>query len=394
MNHSIVLFGHGGSYNHGCEAIVRSTLEILKNDLPEVHLYTNSVSSDLEFGLDKLAVLHEQRRPFQIKNPIDLTAMVFKKILHSDSLYLKRFFAGKMDSVKNSLCISIGGDMYCYGKIPWLYYIHKILRQNNNKTLLWGCSVNEDSFFEEAKQDFMRYDRILTRESISLSLFEKNGLKNVVLYPDPAFTLPLQKTDLPPSFAENNTIGINISPLMNRYKGNSPLDANVDSLIQYLLNETAYQILLIPHVNGAAQQEDDYGFLKELMLRYPNAGNRIALAGRNLNCCQLKYIISLCRFLVTARTHASIAAYSTHVPTLVLGYSTKSRGIARDIFGQEEQYVLPVNALKSENELTNNFLWLQENEKNIREHLTGFMPDYIKRAYLSEKEIQKLCAKP
>ena len=62
-------------------------------------------------------------------------------------------------------------------------------------------------------------------------------------------------------------------------------------------------------------------------------------------CEELKGCISRCRFLVAARTHASIAAYSTGVPTLVAGYSVKARGIARDLFGTEDGHVLPVQAM-------------------------------------------------
>ena len=60
------------------------------------------------------------------------------------------------------------------------------------------------------------------------------------------------------------------------------------------------------------------------------------------NCMEIKGIISKCRFFIGARTHSTIAAYSTCVPTLAVGYSIKARGIARDIFGTEDNYVVPV----------------------------------------------------
>lgn len=55
---------------------------------------------------------------------------------------------------------------------------------------------------------------------------------------------------------------------------------------------------------------------------------------------------------IGARTHATIAAYSSLVPTLVVGYSVKARGIARDLFGTEKNYVLPVQLLRKEEDLT------------------------------------------
>ena len=95
---------------------------------------------------------------------------------------------------------------------------------------------------------------------------------------------------------------------------------------------------------------------------------------------ELKGYIAACRFFVGARTHATIAAYSTGVPTLVVGYSVKARGIAKDLFETEEHYVLPVQSLKRSDDLKKEFLWLMENETQIREQLESVMPDYKKRA--------------
>ena len=61
-------------------------------------------------------------------------------------------------------------------------------------------------------------------------------------------------------------------------------------------------------------------------------------------------IISKCRFFVVARTHATIAAYSTGVPTIVISYSVKSRGIARDLFGDEKGYAVSWKSLINKDE--------------------------------------------
>ena len=66
---------------------------------------------------------------------------------------------------------------------------------------------------------------------------------------------------------------------------------------------------------------------------------------------ELKGYIARCRFFIGARTHSTIAAYSSGVPTLVLGYSVKSKGIAKDLFGTYENYVLTVQQLKEYSEL-------------------------------------------
>jgi polysaccharide pyruvyl transferase WcaK-like protein len=44
--------------------------------------------------------------------------------------------------------------------------------------------------------------------------------------------------------------------------------------------------------------------------------------------------------VVAARTHATIAGFSTGVPTISLGYSRKAVGINRDVFGTEDYLVM------------------------------------------------------
>ena len=149
--------------------------------------------------------------------------------------------------------------------------------------------------------------------------------------------------------------------------------------LQYLLGD-----VLLPHNN-------DLDPLKMLFEEFKNT-NRIALidSDETLNCCQLKYVISKCSFMVVARTHASIAAYSTCVPTLVLGYSVKSRGIATDIFGTSDNYVLPVDKISDAADVKKAFMWLTAHEADIKAHYKNVMPDYIQKAYLAAGYLKEL----
>lgn len=81
--------------------------------------------------------------------------------------------------------------------------------------------------------------------------------------------------------------------------------------------------------------------------------------------------------MIAARTHASIAAYSQAVPTLVVGYSVKALGIATDLFGTSDNYVIPVQNLKRTDDLRNAFDWLIQNEITIRKRYTDFLDLYI-----------------
>ena len=73
----------------------------------------------------------------------------------------------------------------------------------------------------------------------------------------------------------------------------------------------------------------------------------------------------------------------------MLGYSVKSRGIARDIFGSEEGRVVPVNDLNDENTLLDAFKNLMKNEDTVRKELQDRMPEYIRSAYNAAEVIKK-----
>ena len=73
-----------------------------------------------------------------------------------------------------------------------------------------------------------------------------------------------------------------------------------------------------------------------------------------------------------------------------MGYSVKARGIARDLFGLEDGYVLPVQQLKESNELTQAFIGLYEKRDAIRAHLNEMLPGYIARADAARKALEEL----
>ena len=152
------------------------------------------------------------------------------------------------------------------------------------------------------------------------------------------------------------------------------------------MDNTDASIALIPHVVWASN--DDRIPLKQLD-EDVDQNPRLVLI-EDHTAPELKYIISKCSFFVGARTNATIAAYSTGVPTLVVGYSVKARGIARDLFGLEDGYVLPVQQLKESNELTQAFIGLYEKRDAIRAHLNEMLPGYIARADAARKALEEL----
>jgi polysaccharide pyruvyl transferase WcaK-like protein len=212
----------------------------------------------------------------------------------------------------------------------------------------------------------------VTRESITYHAV-KAVQPNTFLAPDPAFFMEPQVCAMDERLKTGNVIGINISPMIiSAEKSAGMAYENYRNLIAHILENTDAYIALIPHVVWATN--DDRKVLRRLYEDF-DCDPRLILV-EDHTAPELKYIISHCRMFIGARTHATIAAYSSAVPTLVVGYSVKARGIARDLFGTEENYVLPVQSLTRDMQLTEAFAWIARQEDQLREHLRQILPDY------------------
>lgn len=369
----IVMYAHGGSENHGCEAIVRATNDLIKKR-NEMHLLSYDIEQDKKYDLDKSLVLHQGLHSIN-KKSISFVKAYFSQKIKSEYYQMDALMHKKgIESLSNmDISLFVGGDNYCYSDVKNYIYINKYMRKKSKVNILWGTSVEPELLNDELiRKDIQKYDMIFARESISYKALKKVN-PNTYLYPDPAFYLPYKKTFLPLGFEEGNTIGINMSPLIMDYeKSNGMAFENFRSLIEYLITNTTYKIALIPHVTW--RSNDDRVPLMKLYEEFKDT-DRIILVN-DQGCRELKFIISHCRFLVGARTHATIAAYSSCIPTLVVGYSVKARGIATDLFGKEEGYVVPVQNLRDTNDLVNAFKWIEKNEDEIIELLKKKMNTY------------------
>ena len=373
-----IFYAHAGAGNHGCEAIVRASAGILGDDIV---LYSIRPEEDEKYGLNAVvqSIAHDQDLNVRRYSLPWLLSRVQTKLTGSIDLEIYNRKKAMFDAVRpGDIAFSIGGDNYCYPGTDALAAQNSLFRKKGAKTVLWGCSVEPELLKTAAvAKDLASYDLIVARESISYEALKAVN-PNTVLVPDPAFTLERKDIPLPEGWAEGGMIGVNASPLIleNGKNGQLVLDA-YKALIQRILDTTDCSVALIPHV--VWENNDDRIPLGVLQDAFRDTGRVIFLEDHN--CMELKGYIARCRMFIGARTHATIAAYSTCVPTLVLGYSVKSRGIARDLFGTEENYVLPVQRLKSPDELARGFDWLMNHEDEIRSRLTGMMPEYIEKAF-------------
>ena len=148
-------------------------------------------------------------------------------------------------------------------------------------------------------------------------------------------------------------------------------------------------ILLIPHVESPYPSNDDLGFLHSLCTAVANEVKvQVQVLPGGLNAAELKWIIARCAVFAGARTHSTIAALSSHVPTLSIAYSLKAKGINRDIFGHLD-HCIHISELTTEN-FTEGLKTLLATAPALRGHLQSRIPELQARALSAGAILRKI----
>ena len=378
------LVSHAGSKNHGCEALVRGTVNIIENSDKNAEFILSSNDSQADEVIDDIEIKPAKRRELSL--PERIIAALDLKINKSEIYALEKMYSPIVsDAADCDICLSIGGDTYCYGDNHEIQVLTRALKKTGKKTVLWGASIGETDLTDEKLESLGDFDAIFAREPITYELLkEKNANENIYLFSDPAFCMERENVETIEGFTRENTLGFNISPLVA--KGDPKKREIAEDFISFVLENTTLKILLVPHV--VEENNNDYDFMKPIYEKFAET-ERIAILPPTLNATQYKGYIANTRFFVGARTHATIAAYSSGVPTIVLGYSVKARGIAKDVFG-EEKFVLNFNSLTDSKVLEKEFLKLVVNEKEIRKELMGSIPLRMRSAMEAGETLLKI----
>ncbi|MBQ8239709.1 MAG: polysaccharide pyruvyl transferase family protein [Bacteroides sp.] len=360
--------------NRGCEGIAKGTAKLL--GLPKEQLIglCSNIQLDTRLEVDNYVTLEQRKKLSFCQRVIRKLLSLYSVSLankYSDSIVYRPFIDKMMEE---DIMVSTGGDMMCYNDNE-VIYTNNLVHQKGLKSILWGCSVGKNNLTPAKIDTLKKFSLIYARESLTYELIKSLNLGNVILFPDPAFALQPEQCTLPEIFKDGDVVGINLS---NYVVGGNNLDTpfglEVKELIDYIINKTNLNILLIPHVlwNG----QDDRLISKEIVNHYNS--NRISvLDSDSLNYEQIRYVISKCLMFIGARTHAIISAYATCTPAIALGYSVKARGIAKDLQLNENLVVDSKNFRR--NQLLDSFCYALAHVNDIKSHLKNTIPLYMKK---------------
>jgi len=338
----ILLIGIGGVYNYGCEAIVRGTVNVLKEKNPSVEIYYASrrVGDDRKrlVGCD-IKIIDATISKWTLKN-------IIRKLL--SFINIEYSFIQENKSILKGIdeVYSIGGDIYTldasnnYSKsLPLFgdYCIKKGIKYN-----LWGCSVGPFEANDKALSFFKTHlknaTRIYAREKETVDYLRKLDIVgNVELVVDPAFFVAthILKTKANSGIKR---IGINLSPLSSLHYYES-LDDAIDiqtKWIYSIVERFNCNITLIPHVISDSINDDDFRYLRRLYLNLSDdIKSRVTLIDTDPGFIGVKQEIIKCDVIMAARMHCAINSIVTNTPVIFLAYSKKAIGMADFIYGND-----------------------------------------------------------
>ena len=338
--------------NRGCEAIVRSTVDLLTAQFGDVEVLvpaTDEVRDSIQWPEAAARGVRFVRAylPLQGRYWVQLQRLPFPLLQGASWPFPMPAWLGE-DLASVDAVLAVGGDNYSLDyRIPSpIMAVDRFAMDRGKPVILWGGSVGPfdrvPALVAPMTRHLSRMHHVAARESVSYDyLTDKLGLRNVIRMADPAFVLAPESVEMDAFWptGDGRVLGLNVSELIERYRRpGQDLRAEVGDFIRHVVTVHGMGVLLVPHVNPLTDDGTggDSAYMAPLLAQVADLGDAVKMMPRRFNAAQTKYVISKLCFFMGARTHATIAALSSGVPTISIAYSVKARGINRDLFGSED----------------------------------------------------------
>lgn len=379
----IGLFGIGGVYNFGCEAIVRGTTFFLRNYIPDCQVVYYSLY--YEYDTKMLRDLHIEITPVcSNKTFIKRVINKLKWISHYEGCELFYDYNKIIDDV--DMLFFIGGDIYT---IPIVRreqrryrYVNRLVEFGKKATtegvpvVLYGASVGPFGDYGKAVRYYQEalktYKLILCRERDTIDYLIGLGLNNIVFSPDPAFFIGLSETEKRKEIknACPKLIGVNLSPLSLSeifINGNETQITYMAELLRKIRNKFDNDIILLPHVISNDFRDNDVYFMERILESFDEEEKKhFSMADYSGGFLGIKRQLIDCEIVIAARMHCAINAIHENIPTILLSYSQKSIGMCRYVYGCDKW---SVDIRKADELLLPKIEEMLQN----REELSGFL---------------------
>ncbi|OPX87376.1 polysaccharide pyruvyl transferase family protein [Pelotomaculum sp. PtaB.Bin117] len=353
---NILLINTNCSYNKGSEAQVVSTISAFRKVYRDAKFLL--LSYVYEFDQESAKAINKENDILSVRGyPMNgnrhtficysyhiiiciLTAILQKFIclnkLKLNQTFLKAYNEADMvidlsgDTIadhKNFYSVAIKN---CLGVLPAIIL--------NKPYVIYSQSIGPFRWYSRwpVRFCFNRAKAIILREKISINALRSINVKNknVFLKADCAFALDpaphsrikeilisegIQLTDNEP------LVGISVSRLIEIR--NDQYVSQMAKYIDAIIEEMKVKVILVPHVAHYDESSQDSRDTQRRVFENLKNKSKVVVVNGNYSSRELKGIISRCDLFMGSYMHACIAALSSGVPTIVLGWAHKYKGI-------------------------------------------------------------------
>lgn len=344
----ILIIGYYGANNTGDEVLLKSTVELLKSvyNSPEIKAITYNVDDTVK----NHGIVGISRNKFM---------NIIKVLRESD------------------IVIGGGGSMIqnVTSNRSLIYYltILKIAKIFKKKVMLLGNGIGPikgNIPLCITVKMLKKLDAVILRDKESFNLLDTNGLENIYLGSDLAFSLEYgncQKSVIPKRIAINLRKWFYERQFLEEFK----------KFIVYL-SEAGYEVVLIPFQSG-----NDDVVLRELLYSIDGENIRLLESGE---CEEVLSEISKSELFIGMRLHGLIFSSIVNTPFIGLSYDPKVSAFSES---QEQEYFKSIEEVTFE-ELISKFELSYSNRETYREKLRENTDKMMKLNEVYEKVLIKV----
>ena len=375
--------GQFGGYEKqlGNVAILIPMIKMLKEHIPDAEISTTIQLTDkfcMTYGITRVPTPKRLLPRFDgaFKLLVSFTDLfraslwrLLKNFLHLNLLILIK--GNKLERFTNSdVILDFNGDIFpsdIHNHIRLLKHIVDILtiRKLRVPVIEFVSSPGPfNTWFTRSisKLMFNRISVFTNREPVSSELLKQIGIKKtpIVNTACPAFILEPAPVEQAQKILLQENVDVKVRPLvgitlcgynLGHRTWGKPEELDSLSLyvpmLKFLLDDLQANVFLLPHVYrvnpytiaGEHINGPDHDIALSLygMVNRDKYNGRLRVIEGKYTSSEAKGIIGQCDMYISGRLHAGVGALSQAVPTVLLGYGHKHRGVARML--QQEKYV-------------------------------------------------------
>jgi len=276
-----------------------------------------------------------------------------------------------VDRIRNADIVVLKGGQYIYNNSEsirgWFFLWRTLLPircalKLNKKVILFGQSIGPfktKKSFKYVLKTLLKCHKIVLREKLSLTLFEKEGVEKskFILAPDLAFLTIPEQIPMIKSVQKNQLRSFFGITVVNWSFPNHPdpeaaKKNYTNNLIEAIKTVSIkYQLtpVLIPQVSVRHHGVSDLDLLNQIKTSLEKNLIQSIIIKKDFSPSQMAGLYKQCEFLIGTRLHSCILAATAGIPVIAIRYQGfKTQGIMDDL-GMSE-FVHDISSVKS-NEL-------------------------------------------